>query len=218
MLDRHLYSKFNQVLMDSNCSPPFRAIGLMLAFICFVFASPLKADWIEDAVKDIRSKYNQIEGSDSKSSKIEWESDQEPAYGTLTKYFQNGNLAKIHFNFGEGDHGGSDEYYYYWNGTLIFVFVNQSYWRFSGGTLPNGESETIDVSAEQRLYFSNGSLIRHLRKEAQSTNASALSRILGETSNENFNDPEFANAAMRRGTLAPGVSDVRGVENMVFGQ
>tara|TARA_R110002096_G_scaffold301473_1_gene496377 strand:- start:1207 stop:1821 length:615 start_codon:yes stop_codon:yes gene_type:complete len=189
-----------------------------LCLLSVILPNSLQADWVEDAVTDIRGKYNQIEGANMQSNRIAWESDQEPASGTLVKYFSNGSVAKIHFSFAEGDHGGSDEYYYYWNGQLFFSFVTQSYWKFSGQTLANGESGTTDIAVEHRLYFSNGSLIRHLKKEAESANASALSGILAKKDNQNYQDLDLSNAVLSRGTRAPSVSNGSGIENLMFGQ
>ena len=136
---------------------------------------------------------------------IEFAPDDDPSYGKVTKYFQNGQLVKANFVFGEGDHGGADETYYYENGQLFFIYVAQNSWGFTGQTAANGESETIDTMTEHRLYFSNGALIRHLKKEVKSTNYEALASLIAKAPNQTHNDPTLSSAAKMRGFQIPGV-------------
>ena len=192
------------------------ATAILGSVLSFSFSA--NADAVENAVKDIRAKYNQIEGAKLPSNQVAWDPGDDPAWGTLTRYYSDGNLVKIHFNFGEGDHGGSDEYYYYWNGELFFAFANQGYWKFTSRTKADGQEQTADVAIEQRLYFSNGNLIRHLYREAESTNPDLLKQIMAATENAHQNDPEFANAVQRRGILAAQASSGAHIENMIYGE
>lgn len=178
----------------------------------------VRADWVEDAVKDIRAKYNQIEGWKKRAQKIEFESDAEPFFGTLTRYYSGENIVKIDFSYTAGDHGGADESYYYHNGQLIFIYTADTYWSFTGNTLPSGESETKDTLIEQRLYFSNNQLIRHLRKEVNSTNPEALKGLVAKAENQPHQDPETANRLFLRGVKLPFVSSGREIEALVFSE
>ncbi len=173
------------------------------------------ADAIEDAVSDIRAKYNQIEGASLDTQVIEFEPDDDPSYGKVTKYFQNGQLVKAHYIFGQGDHGGADETYYYHNGQLFFIYIAQSSWRFSGKTSANGESETIDTLIEHRLYFSNGNLIRHLRKEVESTNYDALGSMIAKAPNKPHEEPSLSSSAKMRGFQMPAVSSAQDIATML---
>lgn len=181
-----------------------KRILLSLSFLMLMTA-PVLADQIEAAVNGIRAKYNAIESAKLTTQVIEFEPDDDPSYGKLTKYFQNGNLVKANFVFSQGDHGGGDETYYYDKGQLFFIYVDERSWRFTGNTLPNGESETIDTMTEHRLYFSNGNLIRHLRKQVESTDYEAIGGMIAKVANQPFNDPAFASAAKMRGFQAPGI-------------
>ncbi len=181
-----------------------KRLFLPLVFLTLMTA-PAVADQVEAAVSEIRAKYNQIESAKLTTQVIEFEPDDDPSYGKLTKYFQNGQLVKANFVFGQGDHGGGDETYYYDNGQLFFIYVDERSWRFTGKTLPNGESETIDTMTEHRLYFSNGALIRHLRKQVESTDYDAIGSLIANVANQPFSDPAFASAAKMRGFQAPGI-------------
>lgn len=173
------------------------------------------ADPVEDAVKDIRAKYNAIESASLETQVIEFAPDDDPSYGKVTKYFQNGQLVKANFVFGEGDHGGADETYYYYNGQLFFIYVAQNSWRFTGKTMANGESETVNSLVEQRLYFSNGSLIRHLRKEVESSNYEALASMVAKAPNQPHQDLALASAAKMRGFQIPGVGSWQDIATML---
>ncbi|MDF1823657.1 MAG: hypothetical protein P1U68_03385 [Verrucomicrobiales bacterium] len=175
------------------------------AFLTLLVGS-VRADWVEDAVTDIRSKYNQIESATLQTQVIEFQPEDDPAYGKLTKYLENGQVVKATFIFGQGDHGGGEETYYYHNGQLFFIYIDERSWRFSGKAMANGESETIDTMTEHRLYFANGKLIRHLRKQVESTDYEAIGSLIAKVANEPYQDPAKASAAKMRGFQVPGVS------------
>lgn len=176
---------------------------------------PAKADWIEDAVKDIRAKYNQIEGWKKRSETIKFESDQEPLFGTLTKYYSGETVVKIEFSYTAGDHGGADESYYYDNGQLMFIYTADSYWSFTGNVQPDGQSETKDTLIEQRLYFAKNQLIRHLRKSVESTNPEKLKSLVSKAENQPYQDPDTANRLFLRGLKLPFVSSGKEIEALM---
>ena len=150
------------------------------------FTTSAIADPVEDAVKDIRAKYNQIAG------------------------------AKLDTHgFGAVELGGAVETYFYHIGQLFFIYVAQSSWRFTGNTLASGESETVDSLIEHRLYFANGGLIRHLRKEVESTNYDALGGLIAKVPNQPHEDPALASAAKMRGFQIPGVGSWQDVATML---
>lgn len=178
----------------------------------------VRADPVEDAVSEIRKRYNRIESWSLSPKRISFESQDEQASGELVRYYHDGALAKANLSFGVGDHGASDETYYYHDGELFFVYAVQGYWRFTGRTLSNGESETVDVMIEHRLYFSDGRLVRHLRKEAQSTDAAALKGLISKEKNQPHQDPAYAAEVRRRGMKCAGVSSAAGLEKAVLGE
>ena len=111
----------------------------------------------------------------------------------------------MHLSRGEGDHGASDEYFYYTNGVLFFIYASEGSWQFTGSTLANGESETVDRVRESRIYIENGSVIRHLVKEVSASNPSELAGRLAKAENAPASDPEGAKEFLRRGLGAIGV-------------
>ena len=157
------------------------------------------ADPIEDAVTEIRTRYNQIEEKKLRSEQIDFEATDGPGSGTCTRYYQGSELVKIHLAYSLGDHGGSDEYYYYSAGQLFFAFATDSSWGFTGTTLPNGESETIDSATEHRAYFVDGALIRHLFKEARSKDPKNLTSLLNKQANKPCPDAERAASLLSMG-------------------
>lgn len=154
--------------------------------------SPSRAADAEVIVKDIRERYNRIESAKLRPQEIEFTSDSDPVSGTFTRYFQGDSLVKIKLSYGMGDHGGSEEYYYYDQGELFFAFATDSTWGFSGETLPNGESGTIDTAIEHRAYFFDGSLVRHLSREVKSKDPAALSGLLKKATNQPSTDSDRA--------------------------
>lgn len=185
--------------------PPFR---LRLGYAVFVASltsllTPMgQADPVEDAVADIRARYNLIEGAKLRSSQVEFESNEEPVAGSCVRYYQGDQLVKVHLSYAMGDHGGGDEYFYYQNGELFFAYATDSYWGFTGGTLPNGESETIDTAVEHRTYFVDGALIRHLFKEVKSKTPENIAALLSKAPNQPCDDGERAARLYRFGSGA----------------
>jgi hypothetical protein len=93
------------------------------------------------------------------------------------------------------------------NGNLIFVYATDSYWGFTGRTLPNGESETRDTAVEHRVYLSQGNVIRHLFKEVSASSESSLSGLLKKAENRPCADQERALRLIRYGNGATGVKN-----------
>lgn len=180
---------------------PVRNIVLPLLLLLFSI-SGLKADPVEDKVKEIRARYGEIEGAKLRTRAIEFESQDEPLSGTCTLFFQGDEIVKVFLSYGAGDHGASDEYYYYKGGELFFVYASDGYWRFTGETLSNGESETIDSAVEHRVYIDQGRIIRHLSKEATSKNPAALKGLLAKAENRPSADADRAGWLLRRGLRA----------------
>lgn len=194
---------------------PTRRSRLAPAFafvIAFALVAPgAFADPVEDAVKEIRALYNSIEGKKLRSEKIEFETQDEPIFGALTRYYEGTDLVKAHLFFGAGDHQATDAYFYYRGGELFFVFASDGTWRFTGTSLPNGESETIDTVTEHRLYLSGGRLVRHLTKEAKSKNPDQLKGLVAKAANLPGTDLERARVLITNGQRAYGTTDRDGL-------
>ncbi|MBL9157586.1 MAG: hypothetical protein JNJ70_08950 [Verrucomicrobiales bacterium] len=184
-------------------------------FLCslvpFLAAPVLLADAVEDKVTAIRALYNEIEGAKLRTRVIEFEAQDEPLAGTCTLHYQGDKVVKVHLAYGAGDHGASDEYFYYSEGKLFFAYASDGYWSFTGETLPNGESETIDSTTEHRVYVENGAVIRHLEKAAKSKNPEALPGLLAKAKNTPGEDTDRATRLVHRGGKASSVQDAAGV-------
>ncbi len=184
-----------------------RPIIALVALALFPFTTCLKADDQADKlVKGIRSLYSSIEDGAKKSKAFSVQADDGPEEGKMTIYLQNGKLAKIHISYILGDHGGSDEYFYYNNGELFFAYLSDSSWRFSGKLLPDGTAGTTDRITEYRLYLNQGKFIRSLKKTIESSNPNALKSLIKKAKNEPCNDLTLLSEIQKRGTTLSGFS------------
>lgn len=170
----------------------------VFAALATTIAGSSRGDEVEDRVKEIRTRYNAIESAKLKSQKVEYEGDSEPITATCTTYFEGDEVVKVQLTWG-GDHFASDEYFYYAGGRLIFVYASDGSWRFTGETLPNGESETMDEVVEHRVYLSGDSVIRHLEKTASSKKPDEIKTLLAKTENRPSDDTERAQALVAHG-------------------
>lgn len=164
-----------------------RRAGLAFALLLPVGALCAEAtpssDSIEDTIRAIRADYAAIQGQRLRTETIDFAAEDEPLVGTLTRSLDGDVVVKIHLSYGLGDHGASDEFFYYRHGHLFFVHATDGAWSFTGRTLADGSSETIDTIVEHRVYFNAGQIIRHLRKEAWSTDPAALPARLDQAPN-----------------------------------
>lgn len=193
----------------------FRLRYSLVLVVVLCFSGISRADTVEKEITRIRTQYNEIENARLERKTITFEPGDDPAFGEVTKFFRNGELVKARFVFGQGDHGGADETYYYAKGQMFFVYVAESSWRFTGRTMANGESETMDTLTEHRLYFSSGGLIRHLRKQVESSSYDALASLIAKAPNQPHQDPALASAAKLRGLQIPGVNSEQDIATIL---
>ena len=191
--------------------------ALVAITVSFIGGSLSFADPLEDAIKDIREKYKKIEEAKLLSETMKWHPEDDIVSGTLTHYHSDGDLVKAHFSFGDGGHGEGDEYYYYWNGECFFVFADHGYWKFTGRAKPDGQGETVDILFQQRLYFKEGQLIRHLYKEGETTDPELRDQIMAATENSDRSDPEFAAQILLRARLAAQATDPEDLKSIIDG-
>lgn len=175
----------------------------LLFIFSFALVPPTASgEEIDPVLKEIRGHYAEIEKSELRSETVKFESETERASGTCTLGFQGDELVKVKLSYEMGDHGGTDEYFYYRKGALIFAFAIDSSWKFGGKALPDGGAGTIDTVVEHRAYFENGKLIRHLAKEASSADAKAIPALLEKAPNQVLKDTERAKLLQRYGNRA----------------
>jgi len=173
------------------------------SFLVLFATVPVHADWVEDAVKDIRAKYSQIEGWKRQTQSITFEPD-EPFSAKLTRHTYQGQTVRIDLEHG-GEHGYVTEYHYYHNGQLFFTYRSDGSWRFTGRQLADGNSETVDTLTEYRIYFKDGQPIRLLRKHVESTNPDALGGMVRKQANQAYSDPQLVAETQQRGVQAANV-------------
>lgn len=178
----------------------------LLVLLPALISPVLLADPAEDRVAEIRARYQTIEGAKLRRSAIRFESPMEAASATWTGFYEDGELVKVHLASALGDHGATDDYFYYEGGRLFFAYSVAGSWQFTGRTLPNGESETVDKTVEHRLYLSADRIVRHLVKEASAKDLSKLPLLLAKAENRPAEDPERAKEIVERGL---GAFDVR---------
>lgn len=177
--------------------------------------SPARGDTVEERVKEIRSRYNEIESAKLKGRKVEFEGESEPITASCTTYTEGGEVVKVHLSWG-GDHFASDEYFYYADGQLLFVYASDGSWRFTGETLANGESETIDEVIEHRVYVSDGAVIRHLEKSASAGKADAIPALLAKAESRPGDDAGRAATLVEHGHAAASVKTAADLGKLLF--
>ncbi|BDS06067.1 hypothetical protein NT6N_11070 [Oceaniferula spumae] len=140
---------------------------------------------VESKVSQIRKWYSEIE-SDKTLKKTSFnDGDKDgPDRLEITRYTTaDGELKKLH-RYAGGDHGVGNETYYFHNGKLFFVYIASNYWRFAGSEGPNGESETLDIASQQRLYFHNDQCIKALEKRLEVKGADGAPLLLDKVPNK----------------------------------
>ncbi|MEC5126538.1 hypothetical protein VSU19_07255 [Verrucomicrobiales bacterium BCK34] len=187
----------------------------LFKFICLstiFLTSFATADSVETAVSQIRANYNATENAKLQSVIIKLDPDAETF--ELKKYFLNGALVKMVFISG-GDHGAYTDSYYFKNGNLYFIYQSGGGWSFD----PNGpEGTTIDTGREQRIYFKDGQVIRHLVKEVASRDYNEITKLLGKAANKPVHQPEAANALMNAGYRLANVNTKADLERYAYGE
>ncbi len=169
----------------------------------------------EEIIKQIRADYNRIESASLESESFRFAPSDDPMEGTLTRYYLNDELVKIHFSYVAGDHGGADESYYYDQGELFFIYISDSSWSFTGKTNANGESETIDTFQEHRIYVAGNHSIRYLLKAARSKKPEEGPSALAKAENEEQSDPAFTSVAINRALKATNVMTPPEIEGLL---
>ena len=178
-------------------------------------AGTAMADETENRIKEIRGQYTAIESSKSKTEIIPFEAKDDPLSGSLTRFLKDDKLVKAVLSYTAGDHGGSDERYYFHDGKLIFIHVTDSSWQFGGKKQPNGEPGTIDTVTEHRIYLHDGKIIRNLTKQATAESAEDLTKKLEKAANKPSDDKERENELISHAAKVMEAKDAAGVLKML---
>lgn len=148
----------------------------------------LSEEQIEDTLAQIRNIYARImsEMGDSTYSKkvLEYNCPDYPQKGEISYYFDSARLKYINCTYTEGGHGsGSLELFLKKGGGLVFAYETQSFWSFNHSDASN-EQSTKGSFIQNRYYFNNGRLIRHLYKDFEVLDAEKFDSIDQSTPNE----------------------------------
>jgi hypothetical protein len=119
---------------------------------------------VEEKVKTIRNRYDQIERSLGHCKQVKREVlDESTEGGALTGYFSGKSLRKLEAKF-YGETGQALEEYYFWNDRLFFVLrVDTRYDKPLSGV--------VKSKSEERFYFADGVLIRWLHPAKEEISA-----------------------------------------------
>jgi len=156
-------------------------LGFFLVAMIFV-AGPALAE--PAAIGEIRKQYSAIvNGKPNSVEQLEFSCEGEPTGGTMTVRRYPGELMAVKLSYVTGDHGGSEQNFYFKDGALFFVLQTDQYWTFTGQQLANGESETIDRATQHRYYFDGGRCIRQLTKQVEASIPDEIPNLLGQAPN-----------------------------------
>ncbi len=153
-------------------------VGLSF-FRCWVTVA---ADGREAEIAKIRKYYAEVEALQELAQEdIKFQCPDDPMQGVLTRRTRRdtGEIVRLDLGYLAGDHGSSDEIYYYRGGEVFFVLEAASWWGFSGGK----EGQTIDTMRERRFYFAGGRCIRVLEKEVSSEKPEDLKGLISKEEN-----------------------------------
>lgn len=158
-------------------------LGLLAVLADQGYAAEAKG--VEAKVGEIRKWYAEIE-ADKSLKKLVMKSVRHSDFNPkLTRYTTSkGEVKKLEVEWGS-DHQFSQETYYFHAGELIFIYAVDEYWRFVG-TGKEENPDTIDVGSQQRYYFSGGTCIRALEKQAESKDPEKLRKLLSQAKNKSI--------------------------------
>lgn len=129
-------------------------------------------------IAKIRTQYQAIKADSAKDSHQKIEAECGGLAGAIDYQSGNGNIRMISYNYG-GDHEGTTEEYYFQNGELFFIFVEDGVWMFD----PENTEKTIDEVTQTRYYIENKQIIRAMRKHVKAPTAK-LEKLLSAAKNE----------------------------------
>ncbi|QJE97040.1 hypothetical protein [Luteolibacter luteus] len=165
-----------------------RNFALFLTFAGSLFL-PYAALADEEEAKEvggIRALYAKISQAEpSKTDTIEFEIPDDPMSGTITRRSYEGGLSAIKLSYTAGDHGGSDQNFYYDGKGLFFILVQDSSWQFAEGSTDE-KPKTKDTLTEIRYYIREGKVIQALKRSATSDDPAKLRLLLEKAENTEF--------------------------------
>lgn len=137
-------------------------------------------------VGEIRALHAKIsQAQPAKTETIEFEIPDDPMTGTITRRRYADGLSAIKLSHTAGDHGGSDQNFYYDGNGLFFILVQDSSWQFAEGST-DGKPKTKDTLTETRYYIREGKIIQALKRTATSDDPAKIRLLLEKAENKEF--------------------------------
>lgn len=120
-------------------------------------------------VEQIRADYGatmeKLNKGDLKKITKDFSCEEDPAEGTLTRYYEGEQVVILEHSIGH-EHGWISQKIYFKNGQPYFVFAEVGSWYFGGPEKTDDSGEnTIDDISETRYYIHEGNVIRKLNKK-----------------------------------------------------
>lgn len=167
-----------------------RTSPFLTVLIALAFADPgFGAEIVELSSADAKARnswigdrWREIEAGGHRAATIEIEAEDEPVSGVVKRLHhpESGEIEAIKVDLAMGDHGGFSEQFFFKDEKLIFVFRQDSHWRFD----PKKEGRTIDFFDEGRFYLTaDGGLYRALSKKYQANSEEDLDEIRNDARN-----------------------------------
>ncbi len=161
----------------------------ILFFVMFATLSSLGQTLNEEnEISQIRTRFGEIMAAKSQDKlnvkELNYECSNDPMMGSISFYYENKELVLIEHSSNDGSHGGGTEQYFISKGSLFFYFEEVSFWQFAPNSNDSEQPETVDIYKEERLYFHENKLIRHLLKEFQTASNEDAAMVSSKTPNK----------------------------------
>jgi len=185
----------------------------LLALAALILSPLAHADEAADlaAIRTLYAKVDQAKPTKTETIKFQMESG--PIDGTLTRRSYEGGLSAVQLSYSAGDHGGTDENYYFSGGKLFFILVKDSSWRFAPGSTDD-KPKTIDTLTESRYYVNKGTIVQVLRRSVTSEADKKLEDLIAKAENKKVTDDEMGRLYLKRAAVLLTLKTKEDVEKM----
>lgn len=172
-------------------------LAASLALAVLMHAPLARADEAVDlaTIRELYAKIGQAKAVKTESIKFQMESG--PIDGTLTRRSYDGGLVALQVSYTAGDHGGTEENYYFAEGKLFFILTKDSSWQFAPGSTDE-KPKTTDTLSESRYYVSKDAILQVLRRSVSGEGGKKLDELLAKEENKKVTDDELGKLLLKR--------------------
>ena len=163
------------------------------------------------AIRDLYARIDQAKAVKTETIKFEMESG--PMDGTMTRRSYEGGLAAVQLSYSAGDHGGTDENYYFSDGKLFFILIKDSSWQFAPGSTDD-KPKTTDTLTESRYYVSKGAIVQLLRRSVSGESGKKLEELLAKAENKKVTEDDLGRIYLKRAAVLLTLKTKEDVEKM----